>query len=272
MTAFQTIAGVNVHVDGDGRDTILMLHGWPDTWRLWDATVAALCGRYRCARFTLPGFEASRPRRGHSLDEVLSVIAAVADAVSPDRPVDLLLHDWGCFYGYQFALRHPNRVHRIVGVDVGDAGSPAHTASLSLGAKLAIVAYQGWLAAAWRMGGDLGDRMTRFMARRLRAPASRDHPQRIGAQMNYPYDIAWTGSHGSFKAARPLSPGLPGGPMLYLYGRRKPFMFHSPAWVQALQERPACAVEAFDTGHWVMVEAPQRFTQTVATWLERLGA
>ncbi len=52
-----TTQGIDIHLDGTGPSTVLMLHGWPDTHRLWDATVAALQDRHRCVRFTLPGFD-----------------------------------------------------------------------------------------------------------------------------------------------------------------------------------------------------------------------
>ena len=98
------------------------------------------------------------------------------------------MHDWGCLYGYQFALRHPELVSRIVGVDIGDAGSKAHQAELGAKAKLMVLAYQLWLAAAWRIGGALGNLMARRMAAAMRCPAE---PQTIGAQMGYPYAVQW---------------------------------------------------------------------------------
>ena len=58
----QVIDDVEVHVEGEGAETIVMVHGWPDTYRLWDSAVAALKDRYRCVRFTLPGFDAAKPR------------------------------------------------------------------------------------------------------------------------------------------------------------------------------------------------------------------
>jgi pimeloyl-ACP methyl ester carboxylesterase len=51
------VRGVDIHVEGDGAESIVMIHGWPDTYRLWDATVEALKRRFRCIRFTLPGFD-----------------------------------------------------------------------------------------------------------------------------------------------------------------------------------------------------------------------
>jgi cis-3-alkyl-4-acyloxetan-2-one decarboxylase len=261
------IADVDVHEQGQGDEVVLMLHGWPDNHHLWDATVAALQDRWRCVRFTLPGFDRSQPRRGFSLDEVVGTVRAVVQHLSPQKPVTLLLHDWGCVYGYQFAMREPAMVRRIVAVDIGDAGSRAHLASLSTKAKAMVAFYQLWLVAAWRLsalfGEAFGDRMTRFMARAI---GHRGDAQPITVRANYPYDMQWTGSFGSFKAAQIFKPAWP---MLYIYGRRKPFMFHSQAWAEALANKPGSAAEGFDTGHWVMAEQPERFNAMVRAWLDR---
>jgi len=238
-----------------------MIHGWPDTLRLWDATVQALRSQWRCVRFTLPGFDRSRPRRAYSLDEVVTTIHRIVTRSCPGQRVTLLVHDWGCLYGYQFALRHPELVARIVGVDIGDAGSAAHQAELGLKAKLAVLAYQLWLAIAWKLGGALGDRMARSMARAMRCPVPE---QAIDAAMGYPYAVQWFGVQGGFGRVRAFEPAVP---MLYLYGQRKPFMFHSRAWVEALARRPGSRVLGLRTGHWVMVDKAEEFNAEVARWL-----
>ncbi|WP_119155085.1 alpha/beta fold hydrolase [Caldimonas tepidiphila] len=257
------VDGIEVLVEGDGEPALLMIHGWPDTLRLWDAQVAALRERCRCVRFTLPGFDVGRPCRPlpMSMSQTIALIGRIADAVSPQRPVLLMLHDWGCAFGYQFALAQPSRVQGIVGVDIGDAGSAAHRRSLTAAAKAAIVAYQVWLAAAWRIGGRRGDAMTRRMARWARAPAD---PRLVGSTMNYPYYLLWTGGYGSYRHRVDFEPPCP---MLYLYGRRKPFMFHSPRWAAALAARPGCRVQGLDTGHWPMIERPDEFNRIVRDWI-----
>src|SRR4051794_5943385 len=123
------VGDVEVIVEGEGP-AIVMIHGWPDTHRLWDAQVAALKERFCCVRFTLPGFDPSLPRRAYSLDEVVETISQVVVAACGGERITLLLHDWGCFFGYQFAMRHPQRVARVVGVDIGDAGSRRNLAEL----------------------------------------------------------------------------------------------------------------------------------------------
>jgi pimeloyl-ACP methyl ester carboxylesterase len=257
--------GVDLAIEGKGPP-IVMVHGWPDTHRLWDAQVAALRDRYRCVRFTLPGFEAGTARRAYSLDAVVQTIAQVVEQAGGGAPVTLLLHDWGCFFGYQYALRQPQRVARVIGVDVGDAGSRRNLAELSLKAKAQIVGYQLWLAAAWFIGIRLGDRMARWMARAARAPAASDT---IHAQMGYPYAVQWFGIAGGYRAAAHFMPDCP---MLFVYGRRKPFMFHSSDWAAEVAARPDSAVRAFDCGHWVMAAQPEAFNRTVRDWLQQTDA
>lgn len=255
------VAGVDVLVEGDGTDSIVMIHGWPDTYRLWDAQVEALKPRYRCIRFTLPGFDLAHRGRAYSLDEVVEVIRKVVEATCPGQRVILMLHDWGCFYGYQFAARHPDLVQRVIGVDIGDAGSRRNRAELGVGARLAVVGYQWWLALAWRIGGRVGDGMARWMARRLRCPTD---PRAIGAQMGYPYAVTWFGVAGGVGRLRAFDPTVP---MLFIYGERKPFMFHSGAWLEKLAARRGNRVVGVQSGHWIMIARPREFNETVLDWL-----
>lgn len=254
--------GIDIHIEGQGPHTVVLIHGWPDTHRLWDSTVEALKGQYRCVRFTLPGFDTTQAARAMSLAEIANVIHAVVDATSPDQPVTLLLHDWGCMFGYEYAAQHPHRVARMVAVDIGDHNSPAFQRSLTASAKFQILAYQMWLAIAWKLGGTLGDRMTRAMARALRCVTA---PARIGWQMNYPYAMQWLGLKGGLGQAKQVAPACP---LLYIYAERKPFMFHSPQWIAHTTQQPQSAVQAFATGHWVMVEQPAAFNACVAGWLD----
>jgi pimeloyl-ACP methyl ester carboxylesterase len=255
------IDGIDVHEEGEGAESIVMIHGWPDTYRLWDAQAACFKDRYRCIRFTLPGFDIDKPRRAFSLEETLAVIKDIVEHTSPGRKVILMLHDWGCVFGYQFAMRHPSLVSKIVGVDIGDAGTREHQRSLTIGANVMVLAYQLWLALAWRIGGRIGDWMTLVMARIGRCPSD---PRFIDSRMDYPYYIHQMKAHGSYRGVVRVEPKVP---MLFVYGTRKPFLFHTPAWAEALAARPGCQVHAFATGHWVMSEQPERFNQVVGAWL-----
>jgi pimeloyl-ACP methyl ester carboxylesterase len=255
------VADIDVVIEGNPGESIVMIHGWPDTYRLWDAQVEALKHRYRCVRFTLPGFDLSQRGRAWSIDEVVDIIRTIVERTCPNERVTLLLHDWGCFYGYQFAMRHPHLVERMIGVDIGDAGSRKTREALSVRARLMVTGYQWWLALAWRIGGRIGDGMARWMARVFRAPAE---PRMIGAQMGYPYAVVWFGVAGGVGRLRAFEPSVP---MLFIYGQRKPFMFHSRDWAERLAARPGNRVLGFATGHWVMTAKPREFNEAVLAWL-----
>ena len=259
------INGTEVWVEGEGPATVVMIHGWPDTHRLWDGQVAALKSSHRCVRFTLPGFDVTQPRKAYSLAALLATFDAIINQVSPGQPVTLMVHDWGAVFGYQYVMAHPERVARLIGVDIGDANSPEHARSLGLKAKLMVFAYQAWLALAWVLRGKLGDRMSRAMAKAMRCQAD---PALINCNMNYPYFIQWTGAYGSYRNLLPIKPKCP---MLFLYGTKKPFMFHSEEWLTWLRKQPGSAVHAVKAGHWVMVNQPEQFNQLVVAWLLRAG-
>jgi len=269
MTQTIDVQGLTVKIEGQGP-TVVLLHGWPDTPAVWDGTVAALRDGYRCVRFHLPGYDLTKPPRPVSVDQMCDLIAAVVDAVSPDEPVSLVLHDWGCFFGYEYAARHPQRVARVVGTDIGDTNSGAYLKSLTGKEKLMIAGYQLWLATAWKLGGvlpGLADRMTRYMARVNHCRAA---PERIGWQMNYPYAMQWFGSFGGLRGVARVGQVFgPQIPTLFCFGKRKPFMFHSTRWLAELGTTPGCRVLGFDAGHWLMLQKPAEYHAAVRGWLDQ---
>ena len=77
---------------------VLLVHGYPDTHRIWDQVCEALSGEYLVVRYDVRGAGRSGQPiglRGYRLDRLADDLFAVADAVSPDRPVHLAAHDWG---------------------------------------------------------------------------------------------------------------------------------------------------------------------------------
>lgn len=252
------VFGIPVYIDGDGPETIVMLHGWPDTYEIWERQVEHFKNTHRCVRFTLPGFDDPHTR-GFSVSEVVELILGVVNAVSPNSKVTLMLHDWGCLFGFHFAALYADKVAQVVAVDVGDANSPAFSRQLSWRAKLAIFAYQMPLALTWYMKGAVGNYVARSIAKFLRCKAGQAN---IHAGMSFPYAMRWMGALGGLNGL--AGPTQLECPIFYAYGRYKPFQ--SKEWLQKLSTTAGCKVQVFKASHWVMVDCAEQFNKVVSEW------
>lgn len=97
------------------QPTVLLVHGYPDTHRVWDEVAAALAAGHHVVRYDVRGAgESGSPadRRGWRLEQLADDLFAVADAVSPGRPVHLVGHDWGSIQSWE-AVTDPRAARRI---------------------------------------------------------------------------------------------------------------------------------------------------------------
>ncbi|MFE9323563.1 SDR family oxidoreductase [Nocardia sp. NPDC052278] len=96
-------------------ETIVLVHGWPDTHHLWHAVVPLLTDRFHVVTYDTRGHgESTRTRRARDfrLDALAGDFFAVANAVSPDRPVHVLAHDWGSVQVWE-AVCEPQAAARV---------------------------------------------------------------------------------------------------------------------------------------------------------------
>ncbi|MFB6566283.1 SDR family oxidoreductase [Streptomyces noursei] len=89
------------------RPTVVLVHGYPDSKEVWSEVARGLAERFHVVLYDVRGCgrsTAPRPLRGgFTLEKLTDDFLAVADAVSPDRPVHLVGHDWGSVQGWEFA-------------------------------------------------------------------------------------------------------------------------------------------------------------------------
>lgn len=239
----------------EAGETILFVQGWPDDASLWDEAVAAVGGTYRCVRVTLPNYDGRITTRwGYDTEEIVQALVALIREIASAGPVTLVLHDWGTYWGHAAHHRCPELVSRVAGLDVAPHYQP------DARAVLGIVAYQWWLFGAFMMGGPVGNWMTRRMARLFHAPAPEE---RLDARMNYPYRNVWADLFTG--RARKLMEGYwPTCPLLFVYGERKPFPFHSEAWVDHVR-KVGGEVVGLPCGHWVPRDPG--FVPVLTRWL-----
>ncbi|MFG2195627.1 SDR family oxidoreductase [Streptomyces sp. NPDC048639] len=86
--------------------TVVLVHGYPDSKEVWTEVARRLADRFHVVLYDVRGHgrsTAPKPLRGgFTLENLTDDFLAVADAVSPDRPVHLVGHDWGSVQGWEF--------------------------------------------------------------------------------------------------------------------------------------------------------------------------
>ena len=105
-----------VRETGDAdRPTVVLVHGFPDTSALWAPIVDRLDQRYHVVTYDVRGAGASSTPRGpnaYSLEHLVADLGSVIDAVSADKLVHLVGHDWGSIQGWE-AVTTPRLRGRI---------------------------------------------------------------------------------------------------------------------------------------------------------------
>ncbi|MBD9724714.1 SDR family oxidoreductase [Streptomyces caniscabiei] len=161
------------------RPTVLLVHGYPDSKEVWSEVAVRLAERFHVVLYDVRGHgrsTAPKPLRGgFTLEKLTDDFLAVVDAVSPDRPVHLVGHDWGSVQGWEFAT-----VRRT----------------------------EGRIASFTSMSGPSLDHMGHWIKRRVRRPTPRRIGQLLGqgARSWYIYvlhtpvlpELAWRGPLGKW--------------------------------------------------------------------------
>ncbi|ELS54545.1 putative Short chain dehydrogenase [Streptomyces viridochromogenes Tue57] len=90
-----------------GRPTVVLVHGYPDSKEVWSEVAPRLAHRFHVVLYDVRGHgrsTAPKPLRGgFTLEKLTDDFLAVADAVSPNRPVHVVGHDWGSVQSWEFA-------------------------------------------------------------------------------------------------------------------------------------------------------------------------
>lgn len=88
------------------QPTVLLVHGYPDSKEVWSEVAERLADRFHVVLYDVRGHGRSTApsplRGGFTLEKLTDDFLAVADAVSPDRPVHLVGHDWGSVQSWEF--------------------------------------------------------------------------------------------------------------------------------------------------------------------------
>lgn len=96
---------------------MLLLHGFPEYWAGWREVMARLADRFHLVAPDQRGYSLSSRPPGvepYRVRHLAGDVAALADALSPDRPFVLAGHDWGASVAYAYAFANPERLSHLV--------------------------------------------------------------------------------------------------------------------------------------------------------------
>ncbi|MEV1020114.1 SDR family oxidoreductase [Streptomyces sp. NPDC050264] len=95
-----------VELGDAARPTVVLVHGYPDSKEVWSEVATRLADRFHVVLYDVRGHGRSTApaplRGGFTLEKLTDDFVAVIDAVSPDRPVHLVGHDWGSVQSWEF--------------------------------------------------------------------------------------------------------------------------------------------------------------------------
>jgi pimeloyl-ACP methyl ester carboxylesterase len=113
-----------VYFEAGTGPVLLLVHGNITTFRSWRRIAEEFRTTHRVLAVSLPGYAGTSPLAETRLDSLVSFVAAFLDAMSADRAI-VVGHSAGGLIAATFALRHPERVTRLVLVDSAGLGRAA---------------------------------------------------------------------------------------------------------------------------------------------------
>jgi pimeloyl-ACP methyl ester carboxylesterase len=262
--------GISLYVEehGDG-DPVLLLHGWPDSARLWRHQVPALAASgYRVITPDLRGFARSEQPaevRSYGLRNVVGDVGALLDQLGTGA-AHVVGHDWGAAVAWLTAILQPDRVRTLTAISVPHPLAPSTVRQHEMAWYQLFFQFYGvaeatiqhddwaWLRMFTRGAGDVDQ-----------AIADLSRPGALTASLNW------------YRAN--LAPRMPGpvpelppvtAPTLaiwsdgdhYLDGER---VKKSAAFVQGRWRYE----EITGASHWVPLDAPERLNQLLLDWLRQ---
>ena len=259
MSSIVTDQG-SVHYETFGSGPpVILLHGWVESWGLWQTTMEALGNQYRCYALDFWGFgESGKKRDSYAVGDFMDLITQFMDVLGIAQS-PIIGHSMGGTAALGATVRHPDRITKVCVI-----GSPIVGTSLSPLLQIAGVRVFGSLARTFLPLVKL--------ALRLAAPAITRDPTWYSRQAR---DLSATtvdsffSSIGSLRRTD-LRPRLPEikVPIMGIYGGRDVVV--NPHEYQPLRAGvPQARIEIMPkSGHFPMLDEPDEYLSLIRSFLE----
>ncbi|HVJ96176.1 MAG TPA: alpha/beta fold hydrolase [Acidimicrobiia bacterium] len=261
---------LDVEVQGDGQP-LLLVHGFPDTKRLWSKMVPDLVAAgFKVITYDQRGYGASdKPEAvdAYSIPFLAMDVTAILDALSIDK-AHIAGHDWGSVVVWAAATFAPERVDHLVTMSVGH---PTAFAEMDMAQR-----EKSWYMLLFQFEGIAEEWLTANDGANFREWCH--HPDFDAVFADLERDKSLTPGLNYYRAN--VAPASFNGPPLQLPPIQSPTMGIWSSKDFALNERQMrdsgafCAnsfrYERIDgVDHWMQWEAPERVTPLFLDFLPR---
>lgn len=113
-SSYAEVNGAKMHYATAGEgDPILFLHGQPTWSYLWRNIMPELEGKGRLIALDLIGYgKSDKPEIGYEMTDHIAYIEGFIERMGL-KNITLVIHDWGSFFGFHYAMTHPENVKGI---------------------------------------------------------------------------------------------------------------------------------------------------------------
>lgn len=274
--------GLNYHYLDEGTGpTVVMVHGNPSWSFYYRNLVQALRDRYRCI---VPdhigcGFS-DKPgddRYDYTLAQRVDDLERLLEHLGLVENITLVVHDWGGMIGMAYAVRHPERISRLVILNTGAFHLPKTkifppALDVCRNTGLGTLLVRGFNAfsrgAAWV--GCKKNQMTPELRKLYQLPYD-SWTNRI-ATLRFVQDIPLTPDDRAYGLVSAVSDGInqfKNLPMLICWGELD-FVFDGHFLTEWQQRFPEAEVHSFpDCGHYILEDAQEEVVPLISTFLDR---
>ncbi len=275
---YLTIGGQRMHyVDQGQGPPIVMLHGNP-TWSFfYRGLISGLSDEHRAIAPDHIGCGLSEKPQNYpyTLAQHVDNFEQLVDHLRLDA-FTLVVHDWGGAIGFGYALRHPERLKRIVVLNttafLGPIPLRIRACRIPVFGALAVRVLNVFAGGAVRMACRNRDGMSPDVKKGYLLPYG-DYRSRVAIH-RFVQDIPTKPPHPSYELVQEIDASLArlkDRPMVLLWGM-KDFCFNE-AFLQGWIDRfPDAEVHRLDAGHYVLEDAPEDVLQLVRKFLKRTAS
>ena len=272
QSRYVTVHGIELHYKDEGAGPVLLLlHGSQSTMRTYDRIAAKLKSRYRVIRLDLPsyGLSSDVPAETAATRKPVEIIEGFVDRLGLTQLSVAGVSSGGTMAAF-LAAKRPELVTRLI---LSNMPSDRYSAS-HLVMPDSFLAAQQRFAATKRYDRNFWYEYLRYFAgdpARMSEATIAEYDD-FGRRADDPHRLALVAQVGDGVAAQAEFAKVT-APVLLIWGTADPLLPESAARALAghLSQAQVSQMLLADVGHYPPLEAPERFAEIMAVWLEQVA-